>query len=368
MRSRIALASLLAVVGCGAEPPPPEIPLRAIKWVRVQEEGAAEERRISGTVRPTVESQLSFEVSGRVRRVVASLGDRVSKGDVLAELDVQPFELAVHRAQARVSQAEAERIRQQAEFARYQRMLDAGAVSQSAYDRVRAAHANAEGLTRAARAELGLARRDLNNAVLRAPFDGVISLKKVDAFVEVPAGEPLFELDSERSYEVALAAPEAVALYVAAGDPVTVVFPTLAGERVPGRISQLGSRAGIADAFPMKIRLLERPEKMRPGMTVEAEFVYVGRRAASSGVHLPLAALRAEADDAYSVFVYDAATGTVKRTEIVVSGLRNNQVEVSEGLEAGMIVAAAGVEFLSDDQPVTLFGAEPEQVAGGRLR
>ena len=108
-------AALLAVIsiGCGREAPPPELPVRAIKWERVSGTAAGEQRVISGIVTAVDDTQLAFDVSGTVQRVDASLGDRVQKDQPLAQLDPEPFELVVLEAEARLAEARA-----QAELAR----------------------------------------------------------------------------------------------------------------------------------------------------------------------------------------------------------------------------------------------------------
>jgi multidrug efflux pump subunit AcrA (membrane-fusion protein) len=72
------------------------------------------------------------------------------------------------------------------------------------------------------------------------------------------------------------------------------------------------------------------------------------------GFMIPIAAALAEADDRFSVFVYDPDTSTVKKTPIRPGGVRDNDVAVLEGLEEGTIIATAGVSFLYDGQQVTL--------------
>lgn len=95
-------------------------------------------------------------------------------------------------------------------------------------------------------------------------------------------------------------------------------------------------------------------------MTAEVTFTFA--RAATAlgdldGFLIPLAAAYAEADNAFSVFVYDPASSTVKKRPIRTGGVLDNHIAVLEGLEEGDIIATAGVPFLNDGQVVTLLGA-----------
>ena len=358
------LALFWVVTGCSQDIAHPEAPIRAIKWQQVEATDRTEIRRIAGTVKPTDESRLSFEVTGRVESVRVQLGDRVAAGDVLAALDPEPFRIRVRDAEARLRRAEAERWRQQAEFQRYRRMLDRNVVSQSDFDRVRAAHESASSASRAAEAGLDLARRDLRKSKLVAPFDGVVSDKQLDPFVEVEAGQPVIELDGESDYEVELALPERVAMRSLPGDPVRLHFPTLDGLVVDGSVKAIGSRAGVADAFPAKIHVEGAPETIRPGMTAEAEFAVtaassdVGVSESTSLVQVPIASLLAEEDSRYAVFVFDRDAGQVRKTPVAVQDIRSNLVLLEQGVAVGQVIATAGVEFLTDGQPVVLMAAD----------
>lgn len=352
------------VTGCSQEASKREAPVRAIKWQTVASSEAGEIRRIAGTVKPTDESRLSFEVTGRVATVDVQLGDRVRQGDLLASLDPEPFRIRVRDAEARLKQAEAERWRQQAEYQRYRRMLDRNVVSRSDFDRVRAAHESAESASRAAQAGLDLARRDLRKARLLAPFDGVVSEKRLDPFVEVEAGQPVLELDGEANYEVELALPERVAMKSLPGDPVRLRFPTLDDLRVGGTVKAIGSRAGVADAFPAKIRIESAPASIRPGMTAEAEFSVPAERridtqlASKEVFPVPLSALVAEEGARYAVFVFDHEASQVRKTPVELHDIRSNLALLQAGVSTGQVIATAGVEFLNDGQAVVLMASD----------
>ena len=81
---------MLVVHGCGKEEKPPEV-IRSIRWIKVVETTTMQVRMISGTTKPVDQTALSFAVGGTVEKVEVRLGDQVKKGQVLAELDPQPF-------------------------------------------------------------------------------------------------------------------------------------------------------------------------------------------------------------------------------------------------------------------------------------
>jgi RND family efflux transporter MFP subunit len=246
------------------------------------------------------------------------------------------------------------------------RYEDAGAaISRQELDQARAMRDARDQQVEAAAARLSLARRDLRRSVLVAPFRGSVSSREIDPAMKVANGQTAFELDSEESgLRVEVQMPETLIARVHQGDEVEVGFPSL-GEgrsdvgdrRYPAVVSEVGSRAGTGNAFPVRADLLGAPPGLRPGMTAEVTFSiprFEGGLVELEGFLIPIAAAFAEADDRYSVFVYDSETSTVSKRPIRPGGVRENAVAVLEGLEEGEIIATAGVPFLTDGQQVTL--------------
>ena len=126
-------------------------------------------------------------------------------------------------------------------------------------------------------------------------------------------------------------------------------------------ISEVGTRAGTGNAFPVRADMLDAPAGLRPGMTAEVTFSMPREDAGIveiEGFLIPMAAAVAEADDRFSVFVFDPKTSTVSKRPIRPGGVRDNDLAVLEGLADGDIIATAGVTFLREGQTVTLLGDE----------
>jgi multidrug efflux system membrane fusion protein len=353
-----------ALAGCSQEAPPPDLPPRAIQWERVSGAPEGQRRVISGIVTAIDETQLAFEVAGTVRTVEVRLGDSVKRDQALARLDPEPFELAVRDAEAGLAEARAQREHARATLKRYQ---DAGqAVARQEVSRARAMRDSRESQYDAAEARLNLARRDLRLSVLVAPFRGSISAREVEPAMRVAGGQMIFELDSDESgLRVEVQMPETLIARVRQGDQVEVSFPVigdsrasdLADRRFAAVVAEVGTRAGVGNAFPVRADLSDPPPGLRPGMTAEVSF-YLARGeselASLAGLMIPIAAAVAEANDRFAVFVYDGDTSTVSKRPIRNGGVGDNTIAVLEGLQEGDIIATAGVSFLHDGQKVTL--------------
>ena len=351
----VSLATLL-ISACGGETTEPVERVRAVKTILVADRASGQLRKFPGTLEPVDNSVLSFEVSGLVQAVNASAGDRFQEGQVLAVIDKQPFELNVESAQAALSRARAQLAEKEAAYERERRIQaqDAGATTQRAVDQARAAYESVRQSVSLNRAQLDLARRDLQNTELRAPFDGVISERRVEAFEEVRRGQPVFDLFVEGAMEAAVAIPENMI-----GD----VYLGLKGEvRLPNRdevyqaaVSEIGSAATAGNAFPVKATITDADENLRPGMTAELTLLFALEEEGQSGYLVPVRALApGQAPDDRHLYVYDADTSTVRKTAVQEAGLLGDQVIITSGIAPGDVVVVAGVPFLRDGQPVTL--------------
>ncbi len=360
-------ALLVILVGCRAEELPPELPPRAIQWERVSGSLAGEQRVISGIVTAIDETRMAFEVNGTVATVEVDLGDAVEKDQVLARLDVEPLELNVRDAEAELAEARALREHARATLARYEEAGAAVAVQE--VDSARALRDSRESQFEATQARLNLSRRDLRLSVLRAPFRGSVSSRSIDPAQRIAAGETAFELDSEESgLRVEVQMPETLIDRVRQGDAARVAFPSLidprseiADQSHSAVVTEVGTRAGAGNAFPVRADLEDAPEGLRSGMTAEVTFTLSrgrDRLGVRQGFMIPIAAVLPEADDGFSVFVFDSETSTVQKSRVSTGGVGDNSVAILEGLEEGDIIATAGVAFLDDGQEVTLLGKE----------
>lgn len=364
-----AIASALLLIsplaGCGEAAPPPELPPRAIQWERIADSVTGENRVISGIVLAISDTQLAFEVGGTVVSVEVNFGDRVKRDQVLARLDPEPFELAVRDAEAALSEATALTLSARADAARTTALFEADVASRQELDRDIARRDARESQVEATQARLNLARRDKRRAVLRAPFDGAISVRTVDVSVTVASGQTVFEMDSgESGLRVEVQMPETLISRIDQGDEVVVAFPSVGDQNLEVEdrsfravVSEVGTRAGMGNSFPVRADLLDPPEGLRPGMTAEVRFAMPREESELvelEGIVIPMAAILAEPDNRFSVFVYDKQSSTVSKRTIRSGGVRDNHVAVLDGLEAGSIIATAGVSFLRDGQQVTL--------------
>ena len=347
------LCIAVALTACKEKPEIIEV-VRAIKTITVSGQATEQIRKFSGLVAAVDSSGLSFQVGGQVKSVEVDIGDRVQKGQVLAALDQETYRLEVNAAEAELVKAKANVVNTKSEYERQKRVYEQGAGAKSDLDTAEYNYRAARSAVNYQISRLNLSKRNLRKTTLRSPYEGAIAWRSVNPNEEVKVGQKVFEIDAKGTMEVQLAVPETTIDRIQIDDSATITFSTLPGESAKGRISYIGSAAVKANAFPVKVELIDPDEKVKPGMTAEAKLMIKDKNR-KPGYIVPLRALlpATEPNRGY-VFVFNPQTSTVKKTLVHFNGTVDKRAVVGEGLAAGDIIAVAGVSFLADGLKVKL--------------
>jgi len=328
--------------------------IRPIKTITVSQQAAEQIRKFPGTVAAVDSSGLSFQVAGQVESVKVDIGDHVTKDQLLAALDPEPYQLEVDAAKAELVKAKANVTNTKAEFDRQKRVFEQGAGAKSDLDAAEYNYKAAGSAVNVQVARLDLANRNLRKTKLLSPYDGTIAWRSVQPHEEVQVGQKVFEINAKGTMEVQLAVPESTIDRIFINGPATITFPTLPGASVKGTISFIGAAAVKAGAFPVKVELIDPGKDVKPGMTAEANLLIKDENR-QPGYLVPLQAIlpATEANQGYA-FIYDPQTSTVKKTPVRSRGMEEKKAIIAEGLSAGDIIAVAGVSFLADGMKVKL--------------
>lgn len=358
------LATLLLLSACSDVADIPESAIRPITWVEAQPASFDQVRRLSGTIQPVEATNLSFEVGGKIAAMPANLGDVIKKGQIIAQIDQRTYRLTLQSSEANLQQAQAALSEAQNEFNRYEELVDKGLVSVSGFDNVKAAFESAVSAVNIAKAQLDIARKDLADTSLLAPYDGKITKRMAEPSMQVTPGQAIFEIEGSDGLEVNIMVPESLIAQLKKGSDLDVSFPALPGVKSFGNITELGSRAETANAFPVAVLVQEPPPSLRAGMTAEVDFVFtgMGRTGYTGDIYrVPIDAIFAGQGQNSYVFIFNPETKTVARRQVQTENILNNEILVSSGLTPGEIIATAGVNYLRDGQIVKLLDKHIQQ-------
>jgi RND family efflux transporter MFP subunit len=286
--------------------------------------------------------------------VEVDIGDRVKKGQVLAVLDPETYLLRVAEIKAELVKARDNVTKTKAEYERQKRIFEEGAGAKRHVEVSEYNYKSARSAVNYQIARLDNAKRDLRKTKLLSPYNGAIAWRSIEPNEEVHVGQKILEINATGKMEVQLAIPETTVNRIHLDDLTTIAFPTLPGDTLKGRISYIGSAAVKANAFPVKVELIDPHDNIKPGMTAEAT-LSIEDEDHQPGFLVPIQAIlpTSEANQGFA-FLYGPETSTVKKTPIRYGGTQQGQAIVHEGLAGGDIIAVAGVSFLADGLKVKL--------------
>src|SRR5690606_34365735 len=315
----------------------------------------------AGEIRAREESPLAFRIGGNLVRRHVDAGERVRKGQVLAELDPGDERLQAEAARAQLAAAEAELGRISADRTRFQALLRERLVSQSAMDAQDAAWRAAEEQARAARAQLDVARNQAGYAQLRAPFDGVVANRLAEAGQVVAAGQAVYTLAGDGGREVAIALPESRIGDSSLGQVVEVELWVGPERRLPGRIREIAAAADPqARTFAARVALDgDVADQVALGQSAR---VHVRQEGEGAALSVPLTALQPGPSGGHAVWVVEPASGTLRLAPVEPGRLGQERVPVLSGLKPDDWVVTAGGNRLRKGQWVRLVDRDSRQV------
>lgn len=347
----------LLLFSCGTEEKEEQI-IRPVRYMEGYSTGGSKVRTFTGVARAGVESRLSFKVPGTVKKVNVKVGDQVSKGMLLAELDATDYRLQVQQAEASLSQARAQARNARANYERTRTLFESNNVSKSNYDAARTANESAAAAVRAAEKQLELAKQQLSYTRLAAPIAGAIAAVEVEENENVAAGQPVMLLTTGSDIEVKLTVPEMLISGMKEGKEVTVTFDALPGKEFTATVSEVGvTAAATGSTFPVTVRLKEMDKAIRPGMaaSVTCRFESPDERERF------IVPSHAVMEDREGRFVYvvtpipdEPGFGTIQRPPVTIGELTSKGIEIFEGLSDGDKVVTAGVSRITEGQKVRI--------------
>jgi len=286
-----------------------------------------------GTVAAVRGVAVSADLPGVVDRIAFESGQAIREGAVLAVLDTR-------QERAQLAAAEAQRDLANISFERLQGLLAERVVSQAEFDRAQADRRRAE-------ARVGEIRAAIERKTIKAPFSGILGLRKVNLGQYLSAGDELVTLQSLNPIYVNFGVPQQAIAGLRRGRTVRVTVEDLGGLEFSGPITAIDSLVDESTRNVQAQATLANPGgKLRPGMFVQTT-VAIG--AASPVVSLPASAIQ-HAPYGDSVFVVGDLKDQKGRTYrgvrqqfVKLGGARGDQIAVVSGLKPGDEVVSSGV-------------------------
>ncbi|MFD1215635.1 MULTISPECIES: efflux RND transporter periplasmic adaptor subunit [Microbulbifer] len=302
-----------------------------------------------GEVRARHEPALAFRVGGEVTRRLVQVGDRVKKGQPLAQLDAEDLLLQRDSARAQLTAAEAEHRNAKSEHTRYEELLARKLVGESRFDAVKTRLDASAAQLRQARAQLEVAENQAAYAVLKAPRDGVIAQRMVEAGQVVNAGQTVFTLAAEGEREIRIDLPEQNIARFKVGQPVTLELWSRPGEPYSGQIRELSPAADpTLRTYEARVAFDNSSADAELGQSAR---VYVQNTIGAPLLSVPMSAVTADGDSAH-LWKLDQHNFTLVKTPVVVANYGNEFAQIQSGLSPRDWIVAAGTQLVREGQRV----------------
>lgn len=331
----------------------PAVELAEIEVTTVAPTDLTDEIRISGALQPLQKVRLVAEVGGRIETVTRQVGDAVAQGDILVELRTDTLQAVLRAREASLEASQAQLRLAESILERNRRLGESGVSSQAALLEAEANVLNLTAQTRGLEADIEQARIQLEDAVIRAPFDGIVSARSIEPGQAISVGTDLLEIVDISRVEAAVAVPTSRIAQVQVGQEANLSVDGFPGETFPAKVVRISP---VAEAGSRAVRVylqMDNPdERLRGGMFSTGSLKL---RDFPGVIALPASAIRT---DDRGDFVLKAENGRLHRQAVErgEAWAARGLVEVRSGLSSGDVVVTAPLPDLAPDVEVRIAG------------
>jgi len=310
-----------------------QMPPEAVTSIVAHQEEWSATMEVIGTMEAVHGVTVSADLPGTVEKISFDSGQHVRAGDVLVELDTR-------QERAQLASLEAQRDLARTNFARMQKLVDAGVISRSEFDQATAQQKQTE-------ANVGEIRATIERKTIRAPFSGILGIRKANLGQYLAAGNAVVPLQSLDPIYVDFGVPQQSAGQVRVGSSLRVTSEDIAGQEFAGRVTAIDSVVDEATRNVTVQATLSNPKgKLKPGMFVQ---VHLGFGKDRQVIALPASAISYApyGDSVYVITDLKDPKGSsyrgVRQQFVKVDGSRGDQVAIVSGLNPGDEVVTSGV-------------------------
>ena len=334
MKRTVFCAALLLAAGCSSPKKN-----RTVDPLRVETIVAAPSADVGaavyvGAIEEESSAALSFPVAGTVARTFADEGRRVGKGHLLAELDPTSARRTFEAAEAALNQAKDA-------CARLKQLYDAESLPEIKW-------VEAQTRLRQAEAAFGIAKKNLEDGSLYAPFSGVVGQRRISAGETALPGVPVLTLLEVGRVKVRFSVPEQEIARLGADSRIGVGVAAL-GDRVfpAGKIEKGAVANPAAHTYDVRATLDNAAGELLPGMVCR---VTVSPAESAEEIAVPLRAVQQAGDG--SRFVWTVRGDSAVRTAVTTGRLVNNGIVLTGGVAAGDRIVVDGMQKIGEGSKV----------------
>jgi RND family efflux transporter MFP subunit len=342
----LALVSLV-LVGCDSQAHEEAKPDRPVLTIKVQYEPQTPDRSFVGTIRPRIENDVGFRVSGKVAKRIVEVGQLVEPGQPLALLDEADLKLQAEQAEAEFKAASGVLVQAAASERRATELRAKGWTTDVQMDQARAVADEARGRVTRAQRSVELTKNNLSYATLSADARGIVTSTSAEPGQVVAAGQGVVRIARIAEKEVAIAVPETLVARAQAGEAHVSLWSD-PDKTYVAKLRELAPAADVATrTYLAKFSIPDATDDIKLGMTAT---LTLSEHAAGRVARLPLSAIYNQGSGP-AVFVADKS-GFVELKPVIVKAYETRNALISGGIDEGDSVISLGVHKLDVGQKV----------------
>jgi membrane fusion protein (multidrug efflux system) len=335
----VALTALIAALICGGLPLAAQdldtVPAIDVAAAPAQEVDWQEKISSIGVAEALQGVDISGSESGNVVEILFDSGTKVQAGQPLVKLDTSKEDADLKATLAQIPAAKTD-------LERKKRLIKSGAVGQSDVD-------DAQSKYDSLVAQSGSLKATIARRTLKAPFGGILGIRKVNLGQYLQPGDQVANLQDLSVMRMRFLVAQKDFGKIKIGQPIEARFDAYPGEVFKGKISTIEPSVKYQSGIiPIQADVPNADEKLLPGMYASLDVLLPGQ---SKKVIVPAGAITFNLYGE-SVYVVDQAAGTVQQVTVQTGATRGNAVTIEKGLKAGDLVVVAGQLKLSNGSKV----------------
>jgi RND family efflux transporter MFP subunit len=318
---------------------------------------------LTGDVTANIETNVGTKVEGMVQAVYVDMGDHVSAGQALAQLDPTDLNRQLVQTQAQIQVDQANIQSDQASSAqaattdqRDQSLYNSGALSQSDFDTAQLALSTAQAGLQAAQgtlakdeAAVAIIQQELDELTITSPVDGIVVTRSIELGEEISTATTCFTIAQTSTLYVTVNVSEQNISGVKQGTTAQITVPDVGTTVFQGQVTEISPTLNpTSQAYPVQIQILNPDPAILPGMT--ASVLFTGLQS-QPGVIIPVQAIE-ETPQGSEVFTVENSVAHLNLVQIGATS--STQAVVTSGLQAGEQVVITGQDLLSDNVRVAV--------------
>ncbi|MBR3303136.1 MAG: efflux RND transporter periplasmic adaptor subunit [Bacteroidales bacterium] len=333
----LCLLGAILVVGCAGKKEEQGAAKETVRGVTIMAASAKDVEQVeifTGTVEGFNTNNISPQSPGRIERINVEVGDRVYKGQRLAQMDA-----------SNLNQVRLQMENNKMEFERTKQLFEIGGASQSEYDARKMAYE----VSQTTYNNLAV------NTYLNSPISGVVTARNYDAGDMFSGAMPLFTVEQIRPVKIKVNAPEGLFGQIKKGQSVNIKLDVYPDEVFEGKVHLVyPSISAASRTFPIEITIENSNERVRPGMFARAIFVY----AVEHNVVVPDVAVVKQMGSG-DHYVYTVVDNKVVFNKVKLGQLIGTEYEIKSGLKEGDMIIVEGQGRVVNGQQVNATVGEP---------